>query len=89
MPRNMTTVSVSLSDEMSAAVERLAEAGGYDTASEYICDLIRRDFDRQVLRAVLEDGRLSAQDEPMTARTLQSLRDRARLSARDHGGAKQ
>ncbi|WP_340252196.1 hypothetical protein [Sulfitobacter pontiacus] len=37
-----------------------AKARGYGTASEYVRDLIRRDLDRQELRALLDEGRKSA-----------------------------
>ena len=34
--------------------------GAYDNVSEYVRDLIRRDLDRQELRALLDEGRKSA-----------------------------
>ena len=37
----------------------------------------RRDLDRQALRALLDEGYASAQDEPINEKTFRDLRDRA------------
>jgi len=74
---NMATMNISLPDDMRSAVDAQTEARGYGTSSEYVRDLIRRDLDRQALRALLDEGRASAQDEPITENTFRALRDRA------------
>lgn len=73
----MATMNISLPDDMRSAVDKQTEARGYGTSSEYVRDLIRRDLDRQALRALLDEGRRSAQDEPITEKTFDALRDRA------------
>lgn len=73
----MATMNISLPDDMRSAVDAQTEARGYGTSSEYVRDLIRRDLDRQELRALLDEGRTSAQDEPITEKTFRDLRDRA------------
>lgn len=73
----MATMNISLPDDMRSAVDLQTEARGYGTSSEYVRDLIRRDLDRQALRALLDEGRASAPDEPITEETLKALRVRA------------
>lgn len=74
-------MNISLPDDMRAAVDAQTDARGYGTSSEYVRDLIRRDLDRQALRALLDEGRMGAQDEPITKKTFESLRDRAARAA--------
>lgn len=52
----MTTMNVSLPDELKEFVDEQAERGGYGSTSEFVRDLIRREQDRQRLRALLFDG---------------------------------
>lgn len=73
----MATMNISLPDAMRSAVDDQTRARGYGTSSEYVRDLIRRDLERQALRALLDEGRASAQGEPVTEKTLDALRDRA------------
>ncbi|MEY8832104.1 type II toxin-antitoxin system ParD family antitoxin [Phaeobacter italicus] len=47
----MATMNISLPDDMRSAVDAQAEARGYDTASEYVRDLIRRALDGGTSRA--------------------------------------
>lgn len=77
----MATMNISLPDELRAAVDAQTQARGYGTSSEYVRDLIRRDLDRQALRALLDEGRASAPDGPVTDRTIEALKDRARRAA--------
>ena len=49
-------MNVSLPEELKAFVDAQAERGGYGSTSEFIRDLIRREQDRQTLRALLLDG---------------------------------
>ena len=73
----MATMNISLPDDLRAAVDAQTESRGYSTSSEYVRDLIRRDLDRQALCALLDEGRASAQDEPISDKTIETLRDRA------------
>jgi antitoxin ParD1/3/4 len=74
-------MNISLPDDMRAAVDAETEARGYGTSSEYVRDLIRRDLDRQELRALLDEGRLSPQGEPISETTFEALRQRASRGA--------
>ncbi|SMC90889.1 type II toxin-antitoxin system ParD family antitoxin [Rhizobium sp. RU36D] len=64
----MASMNLSLSDPMKAWVERQAENGGYDTASDYIRDLIRKDQERVAafdqLQAAITKGIESGKPEP-------------------------
>jgi len=75
----MATMNISLPDDMRSAVDAQIEARGFGTSSEYVRDLIRRDLDRQALRALLDEGRASAQDAPITEETFKALRERASI----------
>lgn len=52
----MTTMNVSLPEELKAFVDAQAAQGGYGSTSEFVRDLIRREQDRQHLRTLLLDG---------------------------------
>jgi antitoxin ParD1/3/4 len=52
----MNTMNVSLPSALKAFVESQVRERGYGTTSEYVRDLIRRDQDRQQLRALLLEG---------------------------------
>ncbi len=56
----MSTMNVSLPDELKSYVDEQVDDGGYGSTSEYVRDLIRRDKDRQQLRRVLLDGASSS-----------------------------
>jgi antitoxin ParD1/3/4 len=56
----MSTMNVSLPDELRSFVEEQVDEGGYGSTSEYVRALIRRDHDRQHLRKLLLDGATSA-----------------------------
>ena len=74
----MSRLSVSLPDGLKSFVDEQAATRGYRTSSEYVRELIRRDRDRQRLRALLLDG---AQSRPaLTADSgyFDGLRERAR-----------
>ena len=53
-------MNVSLPEELRAFVDDQVEDGRYGSTSEYVRALIRRDLDRQRLRALLIDGGASA-----------------------------
>jgi antitoxin ParD1/3/4 len=52
----MSTMNVSLPDEMRDFVERQVREGSFSTSSEYIRALIRRDEARSQLRVLLHEG---------------------------------
>ena len=56
----MSTMNVSLPDELRSFVEEQVGEGRYGSSSEYVRSLIRRDQDRQHLRKLLLDGAGSA-----------------------------
>lgn len=54
----MTTMNVSLPEDLKGFVDSQVDQGNYGSASEYVRELIRRDHDRIQLRtALLEGGR--------------------------------
>lgn len=55
----MPTVNVNLSDDLWAFVDRQVREGGYQDCGEFIRDLIRRERDRQHLRALVLEGATS------------------------------
>ena len=55
----MPTVNVTLSDELWAFVNEQVHEGGYQDCGEFIRDLIRKERDRQHLRALVLEGAAS------------------------------
>lgn len=55
----MSTMNVSLPDELKLFVDTQTQRGGYGSTSEFVRDLIRREQDRLQLRALLLDGAAS------------------------------
>jgi antitoxin ParD1/3/4 len=74
----MSTMNVSLPDELKSYVDEQVDDGGYGSTSEYVRDLIRRDKDRQQLRRVLLDGASSNAGPIADTSYFASLRDRVR-----------
>ena len=52
----MSTMNVSLPDQLKSFVEDQVDGGRYGSSSEYVRSLIRRDQDRTRLRKLLLDG---------------------------------
>lgn len=52
----MTTMNVSLPDELKTFVDSQVTLGQFGSTSEYVRDLIRLDRDRRQLRAALLEG---------------------------------
>lgn len=71
----MTTMNVSLPNELKSYVDEQVGDGGYGSTSEYVRDLIRRDKDRRQLRRVLLDGAASSPGPIADASYFASLRD--------------
>jgi antitoxin ParD1/3/4 len=74
----MTTMNISLPDQLRAFVEEQVAAKGYGTSSEYMRELIRRDRDRQILRDLVLEGAASAPSQAVDAAYFDSLRDHVR-----------
>jgi len=51
----MATMNVSLPEEMKSWVENNARSGRYSNSSDYVRDLIRRDQDREVMIANMQE----------------------------------
>ena len=77
----MSTMNVSLPDELKSYVDDQVGEGGYGSTSEYVRDLIRRDKDRQQLRRVLLDGAASPPGPVADASYFTAVRDRIRSDA--------
>jgi antitoxin ParD1/3/4 len=76
----MSTMNVSLPDELKAYVDDKVGEGGYGSTSEYVRDLIRRDKDRQQLRRALLDGAASAPGPIADSSYFETLRGRIRTA---------
>jgi len=77
----MSTMNVSLPDELRSYVDEQVNDGEYGSTSEYVRDLIRRDKNRQQLRRVLLDGAASSPGPAADATYFTSVRDRIRSDA--------
>jgi antitoxin ParD1/3/4 len=74
----MSTMNVSLPEELRAYVDAQVEHGRYGSTSEYVRELIRRDQDRHKLRALLEEGVRSAPGPVADDAYFARLRNRVR-----------
>ncbi len=72
----MTTMNVSLPEELKSFVDQQVGERSYRTSSEYIRDLIRMDKDRQQLKGLLLEGAGSDQGPPADASYFDGLRRR-------------
>jgi antitoxin ParD1/3/4 len=77
----MATMNVSLPDAMKEFVDEQVSRRGYGTSSEYVRDLIRREQDREQLRALLLEGAASPLAGPADPAYFDGLRDRIRRRA--------
>lgn len=71
----MTTMNVSLPDDLKHFVDSQVNHGNYGSTSEYVRDLIRRDQDRRQLRKALLDGASSPIVATADAAYFASLRE--------------
>jgi antitoxin ParD1/3/4 len=74
-------MNVSLPDELKQFVDGQVDAGGYGSTSEFIRALIRREQERQQLRALLIDGATSPLAGPADTAFFATLR--ARVASAD------
>lgn len=77
----MTTMNVSLPDELKAFIDEQVHGGAYGSTSEFVRDLIRREQDRQQLRSLLLDGARSPGGPAGDDAYFASLRERARSNS--------
>jgi antitoxin ParD1/3/4 len=82
LPR-MTTMNISLPEALKAFVDEQVAAHAYGSASEYVRELIRKERDREQLRALLLEGLESGPAEPVE----DSFFDELRRSIRNAGAA--
>jgi antitoxin ParD1/3/4 len=73
----MTTMNISLPETLKAFVDEQVAGRGYGTSSEYVRELIRRDQDRQQLKALLLEGANSPLTTTVDEAYLEELRERA------------
>lgn len=69
----MTTMNISLPDELKAFVDEQV-AGRYSTSSEYVRELIRREQDRLKVRQLLLEGAASPPADPADDAIFEELR---------------
>ena len=77
----MSTMNISLPDDLKAFVDSQVGSRGYTSSSEYVRELIRREQDREKLRGLLLEGLNSGPgrvaDEAFFDELRQRVRDRA------------
>lgn len=76
----MSTMNISLSESLKAFVDSQVKERGYGTSSEYVCELIRKEQDRQQLRGLLLAGAASSPTRPVGAADFDALRQRVRAA---------
>ncbi len=74
----MSTMNISLPAALQTFVDEQVDQGGYDTSSDYVGALIRKDQDRLRLRGLLLAGAASPPTDPVTPEYFEALRDRVR-----------
>ncbi|MBL8439250.1 MAG: type II toxin-antitoxin system ParD family antitoxin [Zoogloeaceae bacterium] len=72
----MSTMNISLPENLKAFVDDQVSQRGYGTSSEYVRELIRKDQERQQLRALLLAGAASAPVAVADAAYFEGLRQR-------------
>lgn len=75
----MTTMNISLPQELRTFVDSQVAEGDYTSSSEYVRDILRREKDRQRVRKLILDGGASQlNDKPLDAEYFESYRKKAR-----------
>jgi len=78
----MSTMNISLPDDMKAFIDRQVAERGYGTSSEFLRDLIRREQERQQLKGLILEGMASPKVAEAGAAYFQKYRDRAAVAAK-------
>lgn len=81
----MSTMNISLPDNLKSFVDEQVSQRGYGTSSEYVRELIRKEQDRQQLRGLLLAGAASAPTAAVDASYFEGLRQRVRKGAKAGG----
>lgn len=74
-------MNISLPETLKSFVDEQVNGRGFGTSSEYVRDLIRKDQDREKLRALLRSGASSPPGAAADAGYFDGLRQRARRTA--------
>lgn len=74
----MTTMSISLPATFKSFVDVQLASRGYETSSEYVRELVRKDQDRHRLRGSLVDGAVSVPASAVDKAYFDDLRDHMR-----------
>ena len=76
----MSTMTIWLPESLKSFVDSQVAEGGYSSASDYICELIRKDRDLVRFRQMILDGLASELNEiPLDKNYFEELRNRARV----------
>jgi antitoxin ParD1/3/4 len=70
----MSTMNISLPEALKRFVDEQVAERGYGTSSEYVRELIRKEQDRNALRALLLEGAASAPGRPVDPEYFDKLR---------------
>ncbi len=74
----MGTMNISLPDALKSFVDEQVSSRRFGTSSEYVRELIRKDLDRQHLRALMLQGAKSAPAPQADETYFNGLRERVR-----------
>jgi antitoxin ParD1/3/4 len=74
----MTTMNISLPESLKAFVDEQVAAQAYGSSSEYVRELIRKERDRQRLRALVLEGLESGPGEVVDEAFFDDLRESIR-----------
>jgi antitoxin ParD1/3/4 len=77
----MSTMNISLPEELKAFVDQQVAARAYGSASEYVRELLRRERDVEHLRGLLLEGLESGPGRVADAAYFDGLRERIRQHA--------
>ncbi len=77
----MTTMNISLPDELKAFVDEQVATRGYTGSSEYVRELLRKEQDREKLRGLLMEGLTSGPGQVVDAAYRDAFRGRIRERA--------
>ncbi|MCV2365739.1 type II toxin-antitoxin system ParD family antitoxin [Paucibacter sp. DJ1R-11] len=78
----MSTMNISLPDQLKDFVDEQVGQRGYGTSSEYVRELIRKDQDRLMLRGLLLAGAASEPRAPVNEAFFDALRERVQAGTK-------
>ncbi len=77
----MSTMNISLPDELKAFVDQQVGSRGYTSSSEYVRELLRKERDKEKLRAMILEGVASGRGVVADKAYFDGLRQRIRQQA--------